>query len=171
MTNSNRKKDKKGRAGAPKGQRATKKKSRKQKMKEGWGKKKLFLLNVEPYRHQVLVVLNGQFGDAYKWMQKNLSPKALKTMEDEVAKNKESCFRPIGIATGEGRIYTSLPIYVILVSHQGNWIESVDVVVHEVMHLCHHLLQKVGINLNDETEEAYTYLLGRTVGRILMQMY
>lgn len=147
----------------------------KQSKKDKWGKKQVFVVTANPYRQQVLVVLNGQFSDAIHWFKKQRSDNAKINLEhiQEVQKeNKEAYIDDHIPHKGNACLYTELPYgYVMVLSHSNNWIESVENVAHETMHLTHYIARKVGLTLCKESEEAYTYLQGHVMTQILSKMY
>jgi len=139
------------------------------------GKKQIFLIDIEPYAQDLLVVMNGDFKTAYEWfLKKRKQGKISKNGEDtikHIEDNKEEYFEKPS-KQNQGMLYHSLPSgYVMTLNHQSSWIETVGVVVHESVHLAHHLGQRVGLKLSNDSEEAYTYLVEKTVERILAKIF
>lgn len=143
--------------------------------KDKWGKKQVFFISAEPYKQDIIVVINGQFSDAMKLIKRQKTPSA-KLIVDHVEKaqnaDKEDYADNYVHNSGSAFTYTGLPkAYVVLLSHEDIWIDTVDSVVHECLHLTHYILKGVGIVLCKESEEAYTYLQGAMVKKILKRMY
>lgn len=140
------------------------------------GKKQIFLINLEPYSQDLLVVANGAFDDAYKWFlnkQKNgTGSKNCDELIKHIDANKDEYFEKNNPTTNQGMLYHALPSgFVMTFNHQKSWVETVGVVVHESVHLAHHLAQRVGLKLSNDSEEAYTYLVEKTVERILAKIF
>lgn len=148
---------------------------KKQNKKDKWGKKQIFIVTADPYKQEVLVILNGQFSDAIKFFKKSGTPNAKINLEHIKEKQKEDDTAYIDDHIphkGNACLYTELPYgYVMVLSHSNNWIESVENVAHETMHLIHYIARKVGLTLCKESEEAYTYLQGHVMTQILSKMY
>lgn len=147
----------------------------KKKINDKWGKKQVFVVTANPYKQEVVVVLNGQFSDAVKFMKKLGSDNAkenLKHIEEFQKEDKEAYIDDHKLHKGCATLYTELPWgYVMVLSHAHNWIESVENVAHESMHLTHYIAREVGLTLSKESEEAYTYLQGHVMTQILRRMY
>jgi len=147
----------------------------KKKKQSKWGKKKVFFITAKPYKQEIVVVVNGQFSDALKKIKEIDSPNAkliVKHVEEEMLKDKESYSDNYVVNSGSAFTYTELPkAYVVLLSHEDLWIDTVDSVVHECLHLTHYILRRAGLVLSKESEEAYTYLQGQMVRDILKEMY
>lgn len=145
------------------------------KKQDKWGKKQVFLINADPYRQDICVVINGQFSDAEKMLTKfktEASELNLKHIKEEREKDKNAYNYFHEIGAGKAQCYTELPYgYVIVVSHTDNWIETIDPIVHECLHITSHILRRAGIELNYDTEEAYTYLQAKMVKDILYKLY
>lgn len=148
---------------------------KKDKMKEKWGKKKVFILEADPYKQQTVVVLNGQFSDAIKLYKKLDTPSSrlnIKEIEESQKKNKEDYADDYVHNNGSAVTFTKLPKgYVMLLSHQDNWIDTVELVAHECLHLTHYILKNAGLMLSSDSEEAFTYLQGNLIKDVLREMY
>lgn len=148
---------------------------RKQNKKSKWGKKQVFIVTADPYKQDVLVILNGQFSDAIKFFKKCGTPNAKINLEhiEKAKKEDETAYIDDHVLhKGNACLYTELPYgYVMVLSHSNTWIESVENVAHETMHLTHYIARKVGLTLCKESEEAYTYLQGHVMTQILRKMY
>lgn len=135
----------------------------------------IFILDIEPYRQQCIVVCNGQFDDAYQYIKKHKNKNAKQItayIEEQIKKDKTFFDEPIEINNGQARLYTGLPkSYIMLISHQDNWRQTVSSVVHEAQHLAVYVLRKAGLKLCEESEEAYTYLQQEIVEKILYEIY
>lgn len=147
----------------------------KQKKKDKWGKKQVFIVTANPYKQEVVVILNGQFSDAIKFLKKcktKNAEKNLKHIEEEQKKDPDNYADDYVLHIGRALLYTELPFgYVMVLSHSNNWIESVESVAHESLHLVHYINRNVGITLCKESEEASTYLQGYIMTQILEKMY
>lgn len=132
------------------------------------GKKIVFILNIEPYCQEVIVVCNGQFSDAFKKLKRYKSKNALETIK-YIEENKDKYKDD---HKGGATLYTKLPHgYVMLVDHQDSWIDTVGDVTHESMHLTHYILMRAGLILSQESEEAFTYLAESITERILRKIF
>lgn len=145
------------------------------KKNDKWGKKQVFVVTADPYKQEVVIVLNGQFSDAIKFLKKIGGVNALENVKyvlEEQKKDKTLYIDEHILHKGNAVLYTELPWgYVMILSHSNNWIESVENVAHETMHLTHYVLRCAGLNLTKESEEAYTYLQGHVMKQILHKMY
>jgi hypothetical protein len=134
------------------------------------GKKIVFILPIEPYSQELIVVCNGQFSDVVKVLKK-LGTVAAKESLKYIEENKDKYLERE--KHYEATLYTSLPNgYVMLIDHNMNsWIDTVGAVVHESLHLTHYILQRAGLTLTQESEEAFTYLTEKTTENILEKIY
>ena len=145
-------------------------KQKKKTSKEKWGKKQVFFIDADPYRQDIIVVVNGEFRDAYNKIKKQPTPNA-KIVIEHIDSNKDEYFEKPLIST-EGTTYHALPFgYVVVVKHLSSWLDTVGLVHHECLHLASYILRKVGIEHCHKTEEAYTYLQQRLAKEILDKMY
>lgn len=149
------------------------KKKVKQKTKKNkivYGKKIVFMLDIEPYKQQCVVVLNGQFSDATKYIKKHGDKKYIETFMDFI-KDHGGHYKD-DYETGSGKLYHKLPTgYVMLLSHCNSWRTTVGVVTHESLHLTKSIMDKVGMVMCEHSEEAYTYLQENIVRKILDKIY
>lgn len=135
-------------------------------------KKISFFLEVEPYMQQCVVICNGQFSDALKFMKNKVSEKKYKELAEKVEKDKEFYINDFINSSYHGRLYTELDgPYVMLVTHGPDWRTTTATVVHECLHLTHYVLRRAGVELEKESEEAFTYLCGNLVDKILNKIY
>lgn len=139
-------------------------------MKKKIGKKIVFILNVEPYSQECIVVCNGQFSDALNELKKHKTKNSIDTQR-HILENKDKYLDNFE-NSGGGMLYTELPKgYVMLISHCDNWIDTVGLVAHESLHLTHYVLHRAGISLTKESEESYTYLHEKLVEKVLEGIY
>lgn len=140
------------------------------KKNDKWGKKQVFFVNSDPYKQDIIVVANGHFSDAVAFLKKQGTKGALanlKVIEGDAGFEIEH-----NANTGQGETWSCLPYgYVVTLSHQTGWIDTVDIIAHECMHLTHYILRKVDIVLCKESEEAYTYLQSHLITQILHKLY
>lgn len=138
-------------------------------------KKIVFTINCEPYSQDCLVICNGTFGDAIadfkKW-----SKKGSKNAQDNVEfieKNQDEHYKAEFTPNrGCAFLFQSLPHgYIMMFHHESSWIATTENVVHESLHLTHYILRRAGIELCRESEEAFTYLQGDIVRKILREIY
>jgi len=138
------------------------------------GKKLVFPICIDPYRQEVIVVVNGQFSDAYDFIKKNCkTPNGLEIIKHIDEGKKNGMYNDeFKIGSANGTLYTELPHgYVMMLSHTDSWTEVVNTVVHESAHLTHYILRRARLPLCEESEEAYTYLQGHIVEKILEKIY
>ena len=133
-----------------------------------WGKKKVFIIETPPYRYHCVVVLNGQFEDSIPVLKKHFASSVI----EYIGSHPELYDDDYTICSGSGRLYTSIPgVYVMLISHEHDWRDSVGVISHETVHLASCVLRNAGIEHTEHTEEAYTYLQQKLLTTILYKMY
>lgn len=137
-----------------------------------FGKKNVFLLEAKPYKQEIIVVINGQFSDI-KTIFKKLGSSRCKENLKHIKQDKTNAYIDQHKAnTGSAEMYSSLPHgYALVVSHQNSWIDTVEVVTHECMHLTFAILMNAGLKLTLDSEEAFTYLQGYLVKEILKEMF
>ena len=146
------------------------KRQKKDTNKDLWGKKQVFCISADPYKQEIVVVINGQFSDAVDFF-KTLTSKAAKNNLEYISKT-DGFDETVEMNTGCAQTWTTLPHgFVVILSHQDNWIDSVELVAHECLHLTHYVLRNAGITLTKESEEAYTYLQCDLIKKILSKMY
>tara|TARA_R110000868_G_C10970396_1_gene769744 strand:+ start:12688 stop:13113 length:426 start_codon:yes stop_codon:yes gene_type:complete len=140
------------------------------KNKKKWGKKNIFCISVDPYKQDIIVVINGSFSDAIAYMKK-LKTKGAKLNLEHIASDG-GYTEEHTINGGRGETWTTLPHgYVLTISHQSSWIETVEIISHECLHLTHYILRNAGLVLCKESEEAYTYLQAYLLKEILREIY
>jgi len=129
-------------------------------------RKQVFSMEAEPYDQHCIVVLNGKFEDAYKYLKR---VKAKKSIIDAIEKDKEEYFNEGNYL---GYVCPKLPVgFVMIIKVQSNWIETVKIVAHESMHLTYHIHRRTGMTLSTDSEEAYTYLMEKMIEKILRKIY
>lgn len=140
--------------------------------KDIWGKKQVFIVTVDPYRQDCIVVVNGDIDDAISFLQKKGNSNAKKVVEYYEKNKKDYEEFKHEKNTGSGELITGFPKgYVMTISHQDSWISTVGVISHECTHLAHYVLQRAGIELTTESEEAFTYLQQSILEQILRKIY
>jgi hypothetical protein len=110
--------------------------------------------------------------DIVKYMKrmKNLSDggkESLKMIEEK----KDYYYEPV--KENCGRLFIDLPTgYILIINHSNrDWIDSTCNASHETNHLAQYILMRAGIQLSQETEEAYTYLQAYLLKEILKKIY
>lgn len=133
-------------------------------------KKKIFYIEASPYDCGVLVVVNGTFKDAYNKLKRSKSPNAIKNVK-YIDSHKDAYFEQRAISV-TGSVYTELPFgFVMVLKVQNCWLDTVSVASHECLHLTHYILERAGIELVRESEEAYTYLQADLLRKVLDKIY
>lgn len=146
------------------------KKQTKKEKKDKIFNKQVFLISAEPYKQDIIVVINGTFDDAYKKM-KSFKTNTANLNIKEIDSNKEEYFMAEDISTN-GYVITTLPFgFIVNIKVQDNWIDTVCLVAHECLHLTHYICRRAGIVLSKESEEAYTYLQADLIQKILSKIY
>lgn len=149
-----------------------KKKLVKNKKIDKYRKKQVFILTVEPYNIDCIVVCNGQVSDALKLLKRINKSDTGNKVVDIIEKNKDDYKDDFILYTNTGRLYTELDgPYIMIVSHSNNWIKTTGAVSHECNHLSHYVLRNAGIELTKDTEEAYTYLQQDLLEKVIKKMY
>ena len=121
-------------------------------------------IELKPYHHQLIVCINAKEKDIEKFVKKNIKPDFVNEVMEEIKKYPlEGDFA--------GVVYTeikSLPQTMILsIPVFNETTDSISFLVHECLHVVAHMFRKIGISLSEESEEAYTYLLGHIVYQII----
>lgn len=135
---------------------------------------KAFLLNLETYKKQPVIVIDGEVSHAIEFIRKTgkgskASLEIVKHYEDHKEDYPDDFMKG---STHSGRLYTDLPVtYVMLLKMQDSYIDTTDTIVHEALHLVHYIARDVGITLSKESEEAYTYLLGHITRELVKMMW
>lgn len=143
---------------------------KKKKQVDKVGKKQVFFITLEPYKQECIVVVNGQFEDALKMYKKHTNNERVVALLKEVEENHEDYHEEL--PKHQARLYTELPLgYVMMINHQDSWVQTTGFVVHEALHLTHYVLRRAGIELTEESEEAYTYLQEKIVSDILNKIF
>lgn len=113
--------------------------------------------------------MNGSIDDAIKLLKKQTNENAKNTIK-EIKDNYETYSQ--GHTKGGAVLFHKLPAgYIMMFDHENNWIETVGHVVHESLHLTRYVLERAGLELADESEEAFTYLQEKTVEDILAKIF
>lgn len=68
------------------------------------------------------------------------------------------CFRPSNTAQGYFCYFEKDGIYIIWMPNIPDTVGQYGVLVHEIMHFVYRFLAERGMTMNDNSEEAYTYL-------------
>lgn len=131
-------------------------------------KKLVFGFSVSPYKQDCVVIVNGHIDDAIVFLKKQKTENADKIIkhikdnyEDYKTPPKKEC----------GCLYTELPEgYIMMLTYCDDWIDTVSLVAHESLHLTHYILNRAGLTLKPESEEAFTYLQAQIIRDILKQM-
>lgn len=135
------------------------------------GKKILFILPVDPYSQQCLVVCNGTFVDAHSYLKNiNNGTGNLKEILNYLEENKKVISDEWDRDTAA--LFTNLPTgYLMKIRHKDDWRATVAEVAHETLHLVQYVLRKAGLKEAEDSEEAYTYLLGNILEMVLREIY
>lgn len=140
-----------------------KKKTKKQKE---WNDKKHFLVHVDVYNVDI-VFCSGMNESEIKTTLKKVAGKNYdqfnETFLDHWDKGKQNV----------GRMCHFMGGFVIMMKPKEckGFRMFVSVLVHELSHVTHYLLRDRGMELSQETEEAYTYLVEYLTRQILMKLY
>ena len=133
------------------------------------GKKLVFAFGVTPYNQDCVVVINGHIDDAILFLKKQKTENANKIIEHIKENYEDYKIQP---KKGGGHLWTGLPVgYIMMLTYCNGWIETVGLVAHESLHLTHYILNRAGLTLTPESEEAYTYLQAQIIRDILKEIY
>lgn len=142
------------------------------KKKSKFGKKIVFILDVEPYSQQCIVVCNGTFGDAIKLFRKNKKNRNARETLEAIEKDPQGYPPSFKTDRGGARLFQDLPNgYVMMFNQQDSWMKTVGLIVHESLHLVHYVFRRARIGLTEDSEEAHTYLLQKIVEDICRKIY
>jgi hypothetical protein len=134
------------------------------------GKKQVFWLDVDPYKQECIVVVNGTFQDGYNTLKKCNTVRSKASIK-HIDSHREQYF---GIDEEQitGSLTIGLPYgYIMNVNHLDSWQKTVCNIVHESLHLVNNVLGKAGLTMNGNNDEAFTYLQEKIVLDILRKMY
>lgn len=133
------------------------------------GKKIIFTFEVLPYNQDCIVIVNGHIDDAIIFLKKQKNENANKVIS-HIEENYEDYKNPP--EKGHGCLWNELPKgYIMMLSHCDSWIDTVALVAHESLHLTHYILNRAGLTLKPESEEAFTYLQAQIIKDILKEIY
>lgn len=131
-------------------------------------KKQVFVLEIEPYSQQCIVCINGDFKDIEDKIKQSTSEASkgiLKHIDDNRKEYDE-------VENKRGILFHQFPIgFAMLLKISNNWIETTGIISHESLHLTSYIMRRVGINLTEDSEEAYTYLQQNILTKILDKVY
>lgn len=118
-----------------------------------------FFVNLDPYAHSVMFCLGAPF----KSVVGNLRAIGLSEQEIEGIKKgwddrSRTTARTWQFSTGQQIIHMAAP---------PMSASEISLLVHEVFHACCFVLDRAGMKLCKETEEAYAYLISRTTEQAL----
>lgn len=129
-------------------------------------KKRYFKITSEMFHQDVLVCFNLSPEEAWK-IYKKKNYKA--TEEDKKFLLGDNEHKDISIT---GTIYPmSLGYVVILKWYKNSFRANLCCAIHEFTHVSHYILRNVRIQLKEETEEAYTYLIQDLMRQFLFKLY
>ena len=98
----------------------------------------------------------------------------LKKINPEIAKeSKDTILEPSHEASSvEGTMYPLSKGYLVLLkTKKDSFRHNLCIAIHEICHVAHYILRKVRIPLNEDTEEAYTYLVETITRGFLGKFY
>lgn len=130
-------------------------------------KKRHFVITAQPYKQDILVCINLTKHEAFK-VYKRLNKNATKQDEEYVTgeSNKDT---DSGIT---GTMYPMSCGYLItLKSYKDSFRKNILNALHEITHAVHYILRHIRIPLEENTEEAYTYLLEDLYSQYLFKLY
>jgi len=140
------------------------------KKKDKIDKKIIFNLDIPPYDQQCIVCCNGQMKDVVKFLKRIKLGEGGKQTLEKIEKNRKDYFDII--PKNNGRLYVDFSTgYIMIIHHHDGWISTTKTVSHESNHLAQYVLRNAGIQLIQETEEAYTYLQEYILAEILKKIY
>ena len=137
------------------------------------GKKIIWNMDIPPYSQQCIVSCNGQMKDIVKFMKSlKLTDGAKETLKQLEDPNRKDYYFE-HLKENHGRLFVDLPTgYILIINHSNrDWIDTTCNVAHEANHLSQYVLRNAGIQLQQETEEAYTYLQAQILKEILKKIY
>lgn len=100
--------------------------------------------NVGVYQADVVLIV-GDYNLVHDWIKENARKDRYEDIKDHIGKKEKTTLGVTFKMAGGGVII---------------WMPAMNrlTLIHEIMHATHHILSIKGIDLNDETEEAYAYL-------------
>ena len=132
------------------------------------GKKQVFVISLDPFSQECVVVINGHINDAVKFLKKQTTQNAKDTV---LAIEKEYKIYSGKPTRGGALLWHKLPYgYIMMIEHVG-WVPTVGNVVHECSHLVHFVLDRAGLTWSEESDETYSYLIEKAVEDILEKIY
>lgn len=126
--------------------------------------KKNFLVNVDVYKIDIIVFVNGSKNEILKGL-KTIIPKHYKDFNDTELDDW-------GLDTTEGRMIPFKGGFIVLLKAKKDYFRKfVGTLSHEMIHVCHYILRERRIPLSEDTEEAYTYLAEHLIRETLNKSY
>lgn len=134
--------------------------------------KKSFILNIKPYSQSCIIICNGTFLDAEKLLYKNIKNINAKENIEFIKKNRDKYPSDYTPENGEARLFVGLPHgYIMMFHKEDSYVKTTGAIVHESLHLTHYVLNRAGIKLTTESEEAFTYLTEYIVEEIISKIW
>jgi hypothetical protein len=130
--------------------------------------KKVFVLDIKPYNQNCIVICNGTFEDAEKIFRRNKENANARENLEHIEKEREHYPKDFRPKMGDATLFTKLPNgYVMMFNKEDSYVSTTGSIVHESLHLVHYVLRRARLELTEESEEAYTYLLTDIVEEII----
>jgi hypothetical protein len=132
----------------------------------------VFPIGTDMFRQEIIFV----YGDDLL----TLEEKVLEAVKEEYHKKVRKIFKGLKKDNGvggekkkrsSGLYHAKQPIRIIYVSMQNTLSDFMQIMSHEALHATLEILDYVGIPLGDDSEEAYTYLLGHIVDNIVYKVF
>ena len=117
------------------------------------------IINIDMYEQDLLVVFGSK-----KYLESRLSNLVSKSKAAKSVSN-------IGVAVGHSYFDTELGVYYIWMREKPNEAQTFSILSHEIFHFATALMEKVGMKLTEESEEAYAYLIQFITKSILKEFY
>lgn len=140
-----------------------KKKSKKQK---DWDDKRHFVVHVDVYNVDIIFFIDKNENEIKKTLKK-LSGIRYKNFNENHLDNWDKDIKNLG------RMCSFMGGFVVMMKPKEckGFRMFTSTLVHELSHVTHYLLRDRGMELSNETEEAYTYLIEFLTREVLMKLY
>lgn len=121
--------------------------------KQCWEKKQIICINVDVFKVDVVIIVDGQEKDAIQWF-KRVSDKDVKEFAEGIKGWDEDSKGMV-----EGRMFELMDGFVVFLKTYKSWIKLFGNLVHEMTHVTQYLLKHRRIPLSEDTDEVHAYLV------------
>ncbi len=126
--------------------------------------KNQFVVSVDMFRVEVVVLVNGTDAENKKWLKKICGSK-YEGLDESQLEDWETD------PTNEGRMIQHRGGYIVLLKFfPKKYCQAIGTLTHEMTHVASYLLRRRRIPLSEDTEEVYAYLTEHLVSESLRRL-